>query len=133
MANESTSSKLQRAIMSTIANSPAPSSNSHRPASSSLSSLRLRRLERRAPQLQVQVGNGKLRRPSATVIVTVNAVAKRKTLNSSNYHLTLSMSKKNSLQSLTIQTNKAIKMRLIASSSKPTTMRMAATARRLRR
>ena len=119
--------------MSTIANSPAPSSNSHRPVSSSLSSLRLRQLERRAPPLQVQVGNGKRRLLSVTVIVTVNAVAKRKTVNSSNYHLTLSMSKKNSLQSLTIQTNKAIKMRLIASSSKPMTMRMVATARRLRR
>ena len=130
MANESTSSKLQRAIMSIIANSHAPSSNSHRPASDSLSSLRLRRLERRAPPLQVQVGNEKRRRPLATVIVTVNAVAKRKNTNSSNYHLTLSMSKKNSLQSLTIQTNKAIK---IASSSKPMRMRMAATARRLKR
>ena len=120
--------------MSTIASSHTLSFNSRRSASSSSSPrrLKLRRLKRRAPPLQIRVGNEKQRRPSATVIVTVNAVAKRKTADRKINHLTLCMSKKNNLQSLTIQTNKAIKMRLIAISSEPMMRRMAATVKGLR-
>ena len=132
MVSESITSSRLSNIPAAITSSPARS-----PISSSPRNLRPGRLKRRVLHLQTQVESER-RRPSATVIVTVSAVADRKKTNSSIYHLTLCTSKKKSLQSLTVQTSEAIKMRLIASSSEPmgtmmTKKKMAATVRRLKR